>query len=101
MFLNLIGGKLTVAYLINKKPSRVLDFKTPLQVLFPPFSTFKGLSSKVFGCLYFVHVHSLAWGKFDLRAFKCVFVGYSPMQKGYKCYHSPSRKQCLDGCYFF
>ena len=43
---------LTTAYLINNLPYRVLDFKTPLEVLSPPFSTSKGVSPKVFGCVF-------------------------------------------------
>jgi transposase InsO family protein len=44
---------LTVAYLINRMHSRVLDFKTLLEVLSPPFSTSKGVSPSVFGCFFF------------------------------------------------
>ena len=84
---------LTATYLINRMPSRVLDFKTPLEVLSPPSSASKGVSLKVFGCVCFVHVHGPTQGKLDPRALKCVFVGYSPTQKGYKCYHPPSKKQ--------
>ena len=46
----------------------------------------------VFGCTCFVRDHNPARGKLDPRALKCVFVGYSPTQKWYKCYHPPSRK---------
>jgi hypothetical protein len=42
---------LTATYLINRMPSWVLDFKTLLEVLSPPFSTSKGISPKVFGCV--------------------------------------------------
>ena len=84
---------LTATYLINRMPSRVLDFKTPLEALSPPLSASKGVFPKVFGCVCFVHVHGPPQGKLDPRALKCVFVGYSPTQKGYKCYHPPSRKQ--------
>jgi hypothetical protein len=78
---------LTATYLINRMPSRILDFKTPLELLSSPFSTSKGVYPKVFYCVCFVHVHGLARSKLDPRALKCVFVGYSPTQKGYKCYH--------------
>jgi transposase InsO family protein len=72
---------LTATYLINRMPSRILDFKTPLKVLPPPFSTSKGISPKVFGCVCFVHIHGPT-SKLNPRSFKCFFVGYSPTQKG-------------------
>jgi hypothetical protein len=83
---------LTATYLINRMPSRVLDFQTPLEVLSPPLSTAKDVSPKVFGCVCFVHIHGSTRSKLDPRSLKCVFVGYSPTQKRYKCYHPPSRK---------
>lgn len=83
---------LTATYLINRMPSPVLDFQTPLEVLSPHHSTAKGVSPKVFGCVCFVHIHGPTRSKLDPKSLKCVFVGYSPTQKGYKYYHPPSRK---------
>ncbi|EOY19448.1 Cysteine-rich RLK (RECEPTOR-like protein kinase) 8 [Theobroma cacao] len=37
-------------------------------------------------------VHKRKVGKLEPTALKCVFAGYSATQKGYKCYHPPSRK---------
>ncbi|CAL9027038.1 unnamed protein product [Prunus brigantina] len=87
-------GVLAAAYLINRTPSRVLDFKTPLDVLCahtPPISVSK-LPPKVFGCVAYVHVYSHQRSKLDPCALRCVFIGYSTTQKGYKCYHPPSQK---------
>ena len=86
---------LTAAHLINRLPSRVLGFKSPVQVFskyFPDFHTANHLVPKIFGCVSFVHIHSHNRGKFDPRALKCVFVGYSSTQKGYKCFHPPTKK---------
>jgi hypothetical protein len=75
---------LTATYLINRMPSRVLNFKTPLQV-FTNCNPISRLSStlplKNFGCTAFVHIHDHNRGKLDPRARKCVFVGYAPTQK--------------------
>ncbi|CAL9025054.1 unnamed protein product [Prunus brigantina] len=87
-------GVLAAAYLINRTPSRVLDFQTPLDVLCahtPPVSVSK-LPPKVFGCVAYVHVYSHQRRKLDPCALRCVFIGYSTTQKGYKCYHPPSQK---------
>lgn len=81
---------LTATHLINRIPSRVLGFKSPLDVLskfFPNIQTTNNLLPKIFGCVSFVHVHSQHRGKLDPRALTCIFVGYSATQKGYKCYH--------------
>ena len=39
---------------------------------------------RIFGCICYVHLS--ASGKLDHHARKCIFVGYSPTQKGYKCF---------------
>ncbi|MCO5570114.1 hypothetical protein L7F22_023830 [Adiantum nelumboides] len=42
---------------------------------------------KVFGCIAYVHVPDELKTKLDPKAKKCVFIGYSIEQKGYKCYN--------------
>ncbi|KAI3698877.1 hypothetical protein L2E82_42770 [Cichorium intybus] len=86
---------LTAAYLINRMPSRVIGFRTPHHVfrsLFPHSRNSSDLPLKVFGCTSFVHNHSPNCSKLDPRYVKCIFVGYSPSQQGYKCY-SPINKK--------
>ena len=86
---------LTAAHLINRLPSKVLDHKSPVDVFskfFPVFRLTNQLAPRIFGCVAFVHVHSYQRGKLDPRALKCVFLGFSYTQKGYKCYH-PSTKR--------
>jgi len=39
----------------------------------------------------FVHIPKANRDKLDLRAHRCVFLGYSPIQKGYKCYNPTSQ----------
>ena len=83
---------LPVAYLINRLPSRILGFKSPMDILstfYPNLHTTNNLVPMIFGFVAFVHVHNQNRGKLDPRALKCVFVGYSSTQKGYKCYHPP------------
>jgi hypothetical protein len=74
----------TVTYLINRMPLRILDNKSPAKLLLN--SDGFVVSPKVFGCVCFVHDYRNNVGKLDPRAVKCVFVGYSPTQKGYRCW---------------
>ena len=86
---------LTTTYMINRIPSQVLDNKSLVEVLksfYPHFKTSNGLTPRVFGCNAFVHVHSQHRDKLDPQAIKCVFLGYSSTQKGYKCYNPSTRK---------
>ncbi|KAJ9700985.1 hypothetical protein PVL29_006355 [Vitis rotundifolia] len=86
---------LTATYMINRIPSRVLDNKSPVEILksfYPHFRTSNGLIPKVFRCIAFVHVHDQHRDKLDPQATKCVFLGYSSTQKGYKCYNPSVRK---------
>lgn len=45
----------------------------------------------MFGCVCFVHVHHTP-DKLSHRSIKCIFLGYSRMQKGYKCFEPIFRK---------
>ncbi|RVW20929.1 Retrovirus-related Pol polyprotein from transposon TNT 1-94 [Vitis vinifera] len=80
----------------NRMPSRVLTFQSPRQLFLKQFPYTRAASSdlplKVFGCTAFVHVYPQNRSKFAPRANKCIFLGYSPTQKGYKCY-SPTNKR--------
>ncbi|GFZ14462.1 hypothetical protein Acr_24g0006520 [Actinidia rufa] len=78
-------------YLINRMPSNVINFKTPIERL-PSHFHVTNLSPRVFGCLCFVHALHPLGGKFGPKAHKCVFIGYSPTQKGYKYYDPSSGK---------
>lgn len=69
-------------------PLRILNFKSPLEVLQDTNSYI--VPPDVFSCVCFVHKRNI--GKLYPRALKCVFVGYFATQKGYKCYYPPSRK---------
>jgi IS30 family transposase len=64
---------LTATYLINRMSSKVLNFRTPSQVLpqaFPHTKLLSSLDPKVFGCLVFVHIHHK--GKLDSASLKCI-----------------------------
>ena len=85
---------LTAIHLVNRLSTRVLDYNSPMGLFskfFPEFKTTNHLVPRVFGCFSFVHIHSNNRGKLDPRALKCIFVGYSSTQKGYKCYHPPTK----------
>ncbi|KAM1425821.1 hypothetical protein TB2_017749 [Malus domestica] len=85
-------GVLTAAYVINRLPSKVLKFKAPLETLNGRKINLSHL--RVFGCVCFVHIQTLHRDKLDPRAVRCLFLGYSSVQKGYKCY-DPKRRKLL------
>ncbi|KAJ9671998.1 hypothetical protein PVL29_025581 [Vitis rotundifolia] len=76
---------LTACYLINRMPSSVLHDQIPHSLLFPDQPLYF-LPPRVFGCICFVHILTPGQDKLSAKAMKCLFVGYSRLQKGYRCY---------------
>nr|KYP62171.1 Retrovirus-related Pol polyprotein from transposon TNT 1-94 [Cajanus cajan] len=86
---------LSATYLINRMPSRILNFNTPYSTLQTSYPTSRILTSiplKIFECLAFIHNLNPHRNKLDPKSIKCIFLGYSPHQKGYKCYSPHTRK---------
>ncbi|XP_026419684.1 uncharacterized protein LOC113315633 [Papaver somniferum] len=81
-------------YLLNRVPTSVLKFQTPLDKLasFVAIPSQLKLPPRVFGCVVYVHIKKHLRCKLDPCALMCVFVGYHPFQKGYMCYHPLSYK---------
>ena len=75
----------TTCFSINRMSSSILNWVTPFQTLFPHKSLFS-IEPRVFWCTCFIrNVHPNV-SKLDPRLLKCIFLGYSRVQKGYRCY---------------
>ncbi|KAJ9544458.1 hypothetical protein OSB04_024165 [Centaurea solstitialis] len=75
----------TACFLINRMPSVVLDGQSPFSVLFPTKPLFP-IDPKIFGSTCFVRDTRPHITKLDPKSLKCVFLGYSRLQKGYRCF---------------
>lgn len=75
-------------------PSKILHFKTPLQMLSShvELPTVLMLDPRIFGCVVFVHLHKNQRTKLDPCAVKCLFLGYGVHKKGYKCFDPITNK---------
>ncbi|KAE8669454.1 WAT1-related protein [Hibiscus syriacus] len=74
---------LSAVHLINRLPTEVLNGKSPFEVLYQQTPDYSML--KVFGCACFPLLRPFNQHKLDFRSKQCVFLGYSPSYKGYKC----------------
>jgi hypothetical protein len=76
------------SYLINRLPTPVLQNSSPFQKLFNLRPNYSFL--RVFGCACWPHLRPYNRHKLDYRSAECIFLGYSPSHRGYKCLHLPS-----------
>ena len=85
-----VDAFLTVVYLINRLPSKVLKMESPFFMLFKQYPEYRSL--RIFGCQCFPYLRDYGKNKFSPKTYPCVFIGYSSLHKGYRCLHlSPKR----------
>ena len=80
-------------FLINRMPSSVLNWDAPYHIIFPNKPLFL-IEPQIFGCTCFVRDVRPQASKLDHKSLKCIFLRYSRVQKGYRCY-CPSLRRYL------
>lgn len=80
----------TATYLINQLPTPVLDMDTPFCKLFGKSPDYSIL--KIFECRCFPYLRNYVSQKLQPRSLPCMFIGYSPLHKGYRCLHPSTQR---------
>lgn len=75
--------------LINRMPTALLQLKSPYEALFNTKPNYEKL--RIFGCVCYVYDSRPGRSKLDPKSIRCIFLGYSRSQKGYRCYSSVLR----------
>ncbi|KAL0303022.1 UNVERIFIED_CONTAM: Retrovirus-related Pol polyprotein from transposon RE2 [Sesamum radiatum] len=75
---------LTATYLINRTPTKLLDWKSPYEVLYGHPPDYAHL--RTFGALCYATNTSPHKSKFHARAIKCIMIGYAMTKRAYKLY---------------
>jgi hypothetical protein len=89
----------TATYLINRRPCKPKLLSTPYELLYGHPPDFSHL--RVFGCLCFPNLSATSAHKLAPRSMACIFLGYPPNQKGYRCYSLDTRKIIISRHVYF
>ena len=73
----------TATFLHNRRPCRVRRFLSLFELLYCAPPDYSGV--RVFGCLCYPNTSATVAHKLAPRSAACVFLGYSPDHKGYRC----------------
>ena len=71
-------------------PFSVLNWDTSYHIFFPNKTLFP-IEPYIFRCTCFVRDVRVHVSKLDPKSLKCIFLGYSRVQKGYQCYYPSLR----------
>jgi hypothetical protein len=80
----------TAVFLLNRRPSSSIHDGIPYHLLFRKMPDYSLL--RVFGCLCYPNLSATTPHKLSPRSAACVFLGYPPSQKGYRCLDLSTRK---------
>ena len=75
---------MTAAHLISRTPNKVLNWKTPCEILYNHKASVNHL--RVFWCLCFAQNRMKGKDEFAPRSTKCIFLGYPFGTKGWKVF---------------
>ena len=81
----------TACFLIIRMPIVVLKGDIQYKVMHPQKSLFL-IEPRIFGCTCYARDTRTFVTKLDPKALKCVFLGYSRLQKGYRCFSTDLNK---------
>jgi hypothetical protein len=81
---------ITVIYIINRTPTTIVHGMTPKEKIIGKKLDVSHL--RVFGCIAYWHVLNEKRSKLDPKANKCIFIGFSLEEKGYRCFNPSIQK---------
>ncbi|KAI3765987.1 hypothetical protein L2E82_16034 [Cichorium intybus] len=73
----------SAVFIINRLPSKVLDNKSPFQLLYSRMPSYENF--RTFGCQVYPYLRDYAATKLSPRSIPCIFLGYHSQYKGFKC----------------
>ena len=80
----------TIVYLMNKCTTSGVYNVTPHEKYYGRKVDFSHI--RIFNTIAYVHIPDEKWQKLDPKSEKCILVGYSLEQTGYKCFNPSTKK---------